>query len=58
MLRNTLLILTIYFQLTGHVRKNNCNYLNPFWLLVELPGDDDDVVTVTTDDDLDDVEVL
>ena len=34
------------------------HYLNPVWLLVELPGDDEDVVTVTTDDDLDDVEVL
>ena len=35
-----------------------CIYLNPDCPLDELPGDDDDVVTVTTEDDLDEVEVL
>ena len=48
----------IHLVLIVRVLKIHGNYLNPFWLLVELPGDDDDVVTVTTDDDLDDVEVL
>ena len=39
-------------------KRNKNNYLNPAWLFVELPGDEEDVVTVTTDDDLDDVDVL
>ena len=37
-----------------------CSQGDPVCVVSEwvLPGDDDDVVTVTTDDDLDDVEVL